>query len=107
MCSAHCREELEIFRKLSRLVELPDNSCRPLIGGFGHELFRDKLLDLLIQEEGVKTLLLHNPELGLLNDLSQLMFGVHEAISELFAGKDAIYLTNVVGRKGDIAEKFQ
>ena len=35
------------------------------------------------------------------------MFGVHEAISELFAGKDAIYLTNVVGRERDIAEELQ
>ena len=62
-------------------------------------LFRHKLLDLLIQEEGVKSMLLHNLDLGFLDHPPKLMVHLEETVPELLAGKGAIKLTNVVLNK--------
>ena len=96
-----------IFRELTRPVKLPDNSVRPFIGRPGHDLSGYQLHDLIIHEEGVKTLLLSNSELGSLNHLPQLVVGLQEAVSELFAGECVVHFSNAVRREGRIAQKLQ
>ena len=80
-----------MIRELARPVKLPDNSIRPFIGSSFLDLTGYQIHDLIIHEEGVKTLLLSNPELGSLNHLPQLVVGIQEAVPELLAGECVVH----------------